>query len=400
MTQNQIPDIQKKLEETVSEAIAKLAQADRSDSDIANAYNAALDLHTLLSRPMRVAIGGEFSSGKSTFVKMLLGRHVVEMQASASAMPTVNFLYDTNLGYRAIGAKSSREISDISALTEAELRELECLEVMVDVPFLKQFEIFDTPGTADPTRDIDQILTVADQADFIIWCTNATQAWRESERRMWKSLPFELKKRSLLLVTHVDLPSIKPSIDRLMKRLNKEAAPLFRNVIPMELLLSVSARDAQGKITDQTAWDASGGAECLASMEAVTAEIRADVFESVKYDLENKILPVVVNLTTNTASFLSHWIHELHITKSKLQGADNTTIPLGYLKLLEKSIAFVEKDTNLQSKEPAKIKTRLEEVRDYIGNVLLQENVDENAHESHVVIEQLDWEFKHLNMLS
>ncbi len=398
--QDSTAGVQAELEKTVSEAIAKLAQADRSDGLVARAYDAALDLKTLLSRPIQVAIGGEFSSGKSTFVKMLLGQHVVETQASASAMPTVNFLYGADPVYRAIGHTGSRSLYDISALSEDELRELECLEVTLDVPFLKRFEIFDTPGTSDPSRSIDQLLTVAHQADFVIWCTNATQAWRESERRMWENLPSELKAKSLLLVTHVDLPSIRPSVDRLMKRLQKEAGPLFNKVIPMELLAASTARDESGKVSNQATWESSGGAECLNTMEAISTAIRADVFENVEYDLKNKIMPVVAALKTGPGPFVSYWSHELNKTQSSLEGVDNAMVSLGYLKLLEGSQVFLEGNSKPQPQDAKKISTRLEEAHDYIGNILRQENTDENIQESHAVIEQLNWEFKHFNMLA
>ena len=352
---DQISDIQKELEQSVSVAIAKLASADQSNANIARAYGDALDLHTLLHRPIRIAIGGEFSSGKSTFVKMLLGRHVVKTQASASAMPTVHFLFGADTAYRTIRTDSSQEVSDLNALSEDDLRELKCLEVMVDVPFLKEFEIFDTPGTSDPSRDIDQLLTIADQVDFIIWCTNATQAWRESERRMWESLPFELKKRSLLLVTHVDLPSVKSSVGRLMKRMQKEAGPLFNNIIPMELLAASFVRNKNGKVTDQAVWKDSGGAECLASMKAIATEVRADVIKSAEYDLKNKIMPVVAKLKTGPAPFLSYWTHELNKIQTNLANADNATVSLSYLKLLEGALAFSPTDTQPSFDDAKKI---------------------------------------------
>lgn len=271
---------------------------------------------------------------------------------------------------------------------------------MVDVPFLKEFEIFDTPGTSDPSRDIDQLLTIADQVDFIIWCTNATQAWRESERRMWESLPFELKKRSLLLVTHVDLPSVKSSVGRLMKRMQKEAGPLFNNIIPMELLAASFVRDKKGKVTDQAVWKDSGGAECLASMKAIATEVRADVIKSAEYDLKNKIMPVVAKLKTGPAPFLSYWTHELNKIQTNLANADNATVSLSYLKLLEGALAFSPADTQPSFDDAKKITPRLKEARDYIGTVLLQENTDANTQKSHAVIEQLSWEFMHLDVLA
>lgn len=398
--QDKPSDFQVKLEKTVSTAIEKLSQADQGDIRIAKAHDAALDLLTLLTRPIKVAIGGEFSSGKSTFVKMLLGQHVVDMQASASAMPTVSFLYGAETTYRAITAQRSWEVRDIEALTEDELRGLECLEIVADVPFLKQYEIFDTPGTADPSRSVDQLLSVAAQADFVIWCTNATQAWRESERRMWENLPFELKKRSLLIVTHVDLPSVKPSMGRLMKRMKKEAGLLFKKIIPMELLSASAARNESGMVTNEVSWVVSGGADCLEAMADVSAEVRADVFDNVVHDLENKILPVIAEIEANTPEFAAYWMQELSKTQTKLHGADGAMTALGHLKLVEGVLAYITKSGVAQSTEAQKMAPRLQEAQNYIGNILLKDGSEQNPEESSTIIAQLDWEFKHVNILS
>ncbi|MCF6273869.1 MAG: dynamin family protein [Rhodobacteraceae bacterium] len=398
--QDQPSEIQAELERKASDALSRLYQADRGDKTVAKAYDAALDLHTLLTRPIKVAIGGEFSSGKSTFVNMLLGQHVVDMQASASAMPTVHFLHGAKTTYRTIGTKHSQSIADINTLREEDLHELECLEVTADVPFLKQFEIFDTPGTSDPSRSVDQLLTVVNQVDFVIWCTNATQAWRESERRMWENLPFELKQRSLLIVTHVDLPSIKPSLNRLMKRIKKDAAPLFKKIIPMELLAASSARDKTGKVTDQAAWEASGGADCLEAMAAISIEVRTDVFQNAIYDLENKIIPVIENLKTGAASFLSYWALEFTTTQSRLLDADNTMILRAHLKLIEGALAFLDGNSKTEAAEAKIIIARLEEAHDFIKIISLQKITDQNIQESCTAIKQLDWEFKNLTMLT
>lgn len=397
---DQTSDSQKHLVRAVSEAISKLAQADQSNIDIKRAYKYALNLQTLINRPIRIAVGGEFSSGKSTFVKMLLGRHVVETQASASAMPTVHFLYGSETIYRAISTRSQRKVDDIGELSEDDLRRLEYLEVTTDIPFLKGFEVFDTPGTSDPSRDFDQILTVADQVDFIVWCTNATQAWRESERQVWESLPTEQKEKSLLLVSHVDLPNVKASLERLMKRLHKEAGPLFHKIIPLELLGAVSARDSDGKVTDETTWVGSGGADCFTSIETIAATIRLDILEKAENDLEHKIMPVVATLGTDPTPFLLYWASELGTLKMKTGDADNATILKWYLAFLDTALEYLSKSSTAQSKDTKAFTPRLKEARDYIRDTLNQGDAAKNIIDARVIIEQLEWEFGHLNMLS
>lgn len=388
------------LESAVDDAINKLTGADHSVAEVIEAYNTAQNLKARLTGPVKVVVGGEFSSGKSTFIKMLLGRHVVQTQASASSMPTVNFQYSAKPGFRAVGAKNSRDIPDLGALSDDELHKLERLEVMTDLPFLKKFELFDTPGTSDPTRDVDQLLTVVDQADFIIWCTNATQAWRESERIMWDAMPDELKKRSLLLVTHVDLPSVKPSIDRLMKRLTKDASSLFREIIPVELLLASGARDGDGKVTDPAAWDASGGGKCIAEMDAVFTEIRAESFKYAEHELATKVMPYIEAKLSSTKSFMIYWARQLDETKSQTKGADSAAVSLGYIKLLESMLKFLAGNFELSAEDITKLTNRLKEVRDLIEASLLQEGADAHLEKNQGAIAQLDWEFHHISMLA
>ena len=397
---NEATKTQIELEGTVAAALKKLGLADQNNSEIIKAKDAALDAQTLLTRPIKIAVGGEFSSGKSTFVEMLLGQHVVQAQASASAMPTVHFQYSETPGYRGLGPGGSKALDTIETLGEADMRELDCLEVMADIPFLRTFEIFDTPGTSDPSRTVDQLLTVSSQVDFIIWCTNATQAWRESERRMWEYLPFELKQRSILLVTHVDLPSVKASLGKLMKRLMKETANIFGAVIPVELLAAQKARDFAGNILDKAVWKASGGAECLATMHAMSAEIRAEVFHIIQHDLETKILPVANKSKPVPKPFITYWASELRKSRSNHSSGDHSSVTQDYLKLLNDSIAFIANNQTSADVAPEILVSRLKEARNYIENTLAQEKPRVSVKTHHNIIEQLDWEFRHTDMLS
>ncbi len=391
-----LSNIQATLENDVNDAVNKLARIRHIFDDAKATYNLGLDLQSMLMSPARLVVGGEFSSGKSTFVKMLLGKHVVKTKASASAMPTVHFQYATKPGIRAISAVSKHEISSFGQLTEEELQDYETLEVCADLPFLKQFEIFDTPGTSDPKRDVDQLLSVVDQADSIIWCTNATQAWRESERRMWDAMPTELQQRSILLVTHVDLPSVKSSIDRLMKRLKKDAAPLFWDIIPIELLSACAARDVDGTIINPTAWNASGGADCIAAMNAIYTQVRENKIRYVTYELATKIMPYIDENMSTTKSTINYWARILNEIKSP----DSKNMAMGYLKALNKMLNFLDGNFELTPDENEKIARRIQEAIENIKATYAQEETAENIKEMRSIMKQLDWEFHFIDMLA
>jgi len=93
-----------------------------------------------LEAPVRVAIGGEFSSGKSSLVKMMLGAHVVTPGAAASAVPTVRFHYTPALSIRLLKDDETLEITADTKLPRAELLQYDRMDVGIDLPLLKDLE--------------------------------------------------------------------------------------------------------------------------------------------------------------------------------------------------------------------------------------------------------------------
>ena len=55
----------------------------------------------------------------------------------------------------------------------------------MDTEILNLCDIVDMPGISDPNMDADVWRNMLHLADSIIWCTPATQAWRQSEAAVW-----------------------------------------------------------------------------------------------------------------------------------------------------------------------------------------------------------------------
>ena len=399
------------LAQTLNQMISRLSGAVETP-EIQEARKLALEMRDVVTTPVRVALGGEFSAGKSTLTKMLLGHHFVKMQASASSMPTACFKYSSTPYFRVFTGNDMRPIAHPDDMTEQEMRDAECLEVGLDVPFLKHFEIFDTPGTSDPTRDVDQLLKIAENVDLVIWCTNATQAWRESERRMWAELPDDVKSRSLLAVTHVDLPNVKASLDRLMARLNREAGSLFDKIIPMDLLSAVKARDADSVVVDKEAWMKSGGAICIGALEAIAEKNESEAVATVETIVATKIEPVVAKLSAAKPKlslvsgqevypeikFQQFWSQQMDSVLKSNTG-NPTSSSQEFLDLIEASTVFAQRLTTAETKMNVII-DRLAEAREYITEWMRKGNNATGAEDPSAVIQQIDWEFRRMEMLS
>jgi tRNA U34 5-carboxymethylaminomethyl modifying GTPase MnmE/TrmE len=384
------------------DSIGKLSDASSEDTNAIDARILAENLHSKLSEPLKIALGGEFSSGKSTLTKMLLGEHVVETQAAANAAPTVIFKYSSEPGSFICFDDKKKQIPDFEALTESELRDANCIEIHLDLPFLKHFEIYDTPGTSDPTRDVDQLVEIADQVDKIIWCTNATQAWRESERRMWANLPNEIKQQSTLVVTHVDLPNVKASLDRLLKRLTKEAGPLFREIIPMDIPSAIDARAPSGEILDESEWASSGGAACLEAITHIADEVSSEAVKLVAQNLADTIGPAIENMVVaaepqeNTfIAFWDRWVSEINDEANT--DIEPAFVAQRYINLLAESERNISEDKTIPETFAEEVRSRLAEARDFLKLEFRNCETHKRTKLARQVIDQLNLEINHLN---
>ena len=80
----------------------------------------------------------------------------------------------------------------------------EHVRIYLNSEMLTYCDLIDMPGISDPSMAPEMWERMAHLADGVLWCTHATQAWRQSEAGVWATFPEELRARSMLLVTRFD----------------------------------------------------------------------------------------------------------------------------------------------------------------------------------------------------
>ncbi|KAB2912382.1 MAG: hypothetical protein F9K29_19505 [Hyphomicrobiaceae bacterium] len=227
---------------------------------------------TAASPAPRVAVVGEFNSGKSSLVNVLLGGAAVPTGYRVrSPYPVlINYAARPSLAFE-LGDRR-RIATGWEDVARAPAQDVRRLRLGLPIDRLKAFRLIDTPGAATGDEALDaRAFNACRRADVAIWCTPAVQAWKGSERQAWLALPRRLRQRSILAVTYKDAVASADDIERLGARLHAEAGPHFAGVVMIACADALRALPLADRARDEALWHASGGAAMAAALRAAIA---------------------------------------------------------------------------------------------------------------------------------
>lgn len=204
-----------------------------------------------MTRKPRIAIMGEFSSGKSTLCNVLMGARPLLEKVTATQLPPVWLSYGPDDAYT-VGLDGLAYDLDLAELESVSLETTEHIRIFMKSDILRYCDLIDMPGISDPSMSPEVWGRMTHMADGVLWCTHATQAWRQSESGVWATFPEEMRRNSLLLITRFDKIIKETDRVRVVKRVVGEVADLFAEVIPVSLLKAMAAG------SDEEKWIESG----------------------------------------------------------------------------------------------------------------------------------------------
>ena len=201
-----------------------------------------------------IALMGEFSAGKSTLTNLLIGAQALPVNVTATQLPPVWISAGDDAPYRVAldGNEYDVDLGDLSDVVVSDNSHI-CVSHRAEI--LDLCDIIDMPGISDPNMDAEVWQRMIHHADAVIWCTHATQAWRQSEAAVWSMLPSELYSKSFLLLTRMDKILSERDQMRVVKRVGRETHGLFRELFPISLTRALASNGDADKWIDSGADD-------------------------------------------------------------------------------------------------------------------------------------------------
>ena len=228
-------------------------------------------LESWADRKPALALIGEFSAGKSTLANFLVGGPYLPSRTTATSLPPIWICHGTRPSYWIDADMRPHRYETISQIPPT----ARMARLFVKANALRDFDLIDLPGISDPNTIAGDVLAAVRLASAVIWCTGATQAWRQTERSAFAAMPPRLRRNGILVVTRAD--KLRSDLDRekVARRLAAETEGQFRDRVMMATPMAVAARDADGRVRDEARWTASGAARLTETLAGLVADLRA-----------------------------------------------------------------------------------------------------------------------------
>ncbi len=202
-------------------------------------------------RKPRLALMGEFSAGKSTLTNLLVGRQILPTRVTATRLPPVWISYGEEAAF-VVSNDGTQTAINPEDLNEVAMETTAMIRLFFPSDALTLCDLIDMPGISDPNMPAEVWQSLMPQVDGVIWCTHATQAWRQSEAAVWESIAEGVSGPNILLITHFDKLRSDRDRARVNARVTKETDGQFDSIFPVSLSQALDAGD------DMEAWSNSG----------------------------------------------------------------------------------------------------------------------------------------------
>lgn len=175
----------------------------------------------------RMIVTGEFSAGKTKLINGLVGQQVLPSNVTSTSLPPVWLMYGNDVSFR---VDLDGNVHEVMGIGEVDVHDTLVYVTAVPSDTLRHMDIIDTPGNSDPNIPSECWERMVGHADMMIWCTGATQAWRQSEKSTVRDLPENLRAQGMLLITQADRIAEERQREKLKRRVTRDASQFLSEI--------------------------------------------------------------------------------------------------------------------------------------------------------------------------
>ncbi|MEM9025044.1 MAG: hypothetical protein AAGB22_14960, partial [Bacteroidota bacterium] len=163
------------------------------------------------------------------------------------------------------------------SLSGISVEETNHVRIFHESRFLKFADLIDMPGISDPNMAADVWQRVIHHADIVVWCSHATQAWRQSEAAVWSTMPTSFHEKSLLLLTRMDRILSEKGIsdaefEQIISKATADGGVNYNQALVDEVLPPEQVPHKNKALVDNTSWMFDGGVSDEATFKSQMEE--------------------------------------------------------------------------------------------------------------------------------
>ncbi|DAB31299.1 MAG TPA: dynamin [Sulfurospirillum sp. UBA11407] len=226
---------------------AKYILLDEKMSASMQLEEALTKLQQRAKEPMKVAITGQFSSGKSTFLNALLSKNILPTGITPVTSKVNYIRYADELKIRVRykdGVDEYHNVEEIAKFTDqrGDVEEIEYLTLYAPLEILKDIVFVDTPGlNSNSNADTSVTQQVLKEVDGIIWLSLIDNAGKMSEARVLEQYLCEYQNKSLCVLNQKD-KFTQEQVSQTLEYVKKSFAQFFSEVIPISAIQALESR--------------------------------------------------------------------------------------------------------------------------------------------------------------
>ncbi|WP_297810565.1 dynamin family protein [uncultured Helicobacter sp.] len=196
--------------------------------------------------PMQIAIIGQFSSGKSTFLNALLGQDILPTGITPITSKVCKICYGEDYILEILykdGRKVLQNVDFLHKLSRENSQNIDYFCLYAPIILLKEINFLDTPGfNSQNSDDTRTTLKILENVDGIIWLTLIDNAGKNSEKALLKEFITHFAQKSLCVLNQKDRLKDEKEVQISVDYAKSAFEGIFSAVIPISAKLALKAR--------------------------------------------------------------------------------------------------------------------------------------------------------------